>query len=181
MVYLRATGRPHPLVVVFDRVESTEPQYEKAFLLHAVHRPAVDGKRCVIENGGGRLTCLTLLPERCHLDLVGGPGNEFAVGGVNYPPERLPEPWKAVVGAWRLEVKPAERRKQDCFLHLLLVDDVDAPAVTRHLIVGGPLRGNAQWSTAQQSPKNCATGEGGCAVLDLPRGAAETMHVRFRP
>lgn len=127
IVYLRAVDRPHPVVIVFDRVESVRPEFEKTFILHAARQPTVQDSRCQIENGGGRLTCLTLWPERPRLRLVGGPGNEFSVQGVNYPPERLAGPWRAIAGAWRLEVAPPEKQTRDDFLHVLLVDDVESP------------------------------------------------------
>lgn len=126
IVYLRFTNR-QPVIVVFDRVESTRPEYEKTFLLHAANRPVVEANRCVIENaGGGRLTCFTLWPAQAQLRLVGGPGHEFSVRGTNYPPKKLSDTWKPIAGSWRLEVSPAEKRTLDYFLHVLAVDDSDA-------------------------------------------------------
>jgi hypothetical protein len=129
IVYLRAKSREHPVVVVFDRVESTRPEFEKHFLLHTVEQPVVRGKITVTENNGGRLSCVTLLPQDAKLELIGGPGKEAWVDGKNYPwnPDtklRSREP-----GAWRLEVSPGAARRQDYFLHVLFVDDVGAVPV----------------------------------------------------
>ncbi|MFC1715562.1 hypothetical protein ACFL6S_17965, partial [Candidatus Poribacteria bacterium] len=129
VVYLRAADRAHPIIVVFDRVQSAKPEFEKRFLLHTVNEPVVDGRLCVTENEGGRLSCVTLLPENAELRLVGGPGKEFWVNDQNYPPGRLSDKWKDVAGSWRLEVVPVEENTLDYFLHVLLVDDADAPSV----------------------------------------------------
>ncbi|HYD85428.1 MAG TPA: heparinase II/III family protein, partial [Opitutus sp.] len=70
IVYLRDSGRPHPVVVVFDRVESAKPELKKRFLLHTVNEPTVQNRLMVTENLGGRLSSLTLLPEDAKLALV---------------------------------------------------------------------------------------------------------------
>ena len=130
IVYLRKTSRAHPVVVIFDRVESVKPEFEKRFLLHTVNEPVIKGKMTIAENKGGRLSCLTLLPEDANLQLIGGPGKEAWVDGVNYPIDS--EAWVRPglePGAWRLEVSPNTRQIQDYFLHVLFVDDVDAVPV----------------------------------------------------
>lgn len=143
IVYLRATNRAHPIVVVFDRVESTRPEFKKKFLLHTVNEPVIDGKFAIAENKGGRLSCLTLFPEDANLELVGGIGKEAWVNGKNYPFEGYgtdknitwkgyasDEKWQpAESGAWRLEVSPGSRQTKDYFLHVLFVDDSNAKAV----------------------------------------------------
>jgi hypothetical protein len=130
MVYLRGTSRPHPLVVVFDRVESTKPEFEKHFLLHTVNHPLVQGNVTVAENNGGRLSCVTLLPENAKLEVIGGPGKEAWVDGKNYPWNPPVRPRVGIEpGAWRLEVSPAAQQTRDYFLQVLFVDDATAPAV----------------------------------------------------
>lgn len=135
IVYLRATSKPHPIVVVFDRVESTAPGFEKKFLLHTVNEPVIDGNLMVTENRGGRLSCQTLFPEQANLNLIGGPGKEAWVDGKNYPVEGEIkggiEP-----GAWRLEVSPINKQLNDYFLHVLFVDDDEAkPVVAKEAVL----------------------------------------------
>lgn len=82
------------------------------------------------ENKTGRLTSLTLLPERARIEPIGGPGKEAWVDGQNYPFE----PGKSLSrhhtpGAWRLEISPPTPQLRDTFLHVLFVDDASAPAV----------------------------------------------------
>lgn len=131
IVYLRGATRAHPVVIVFDRVESAKAEFEKRFLLHTVNQPEVKDRLMVAENNGGRLSLLTLLPEKAKLQVVGGPGKEAWVNGQNYPWD--PTAKKRIgmePGAWRLEVAPAGRQTRDDFLHVLFVDDASAAPVT---------------------------------------------------
>jgi hypothetical protein len=81
---------------VFDRVESTDPNLHKAWLLHGVNRPSVDGdpgsdaqgvssfpdaKTFVFHEGSGELRVHSLLPDKRNVIRHGGPGNEFYTPG----------------------------------------------------------------------------------------------------
>lgn len=130
IVYLRRANRAHPVVVVFDRVESVKAEFQKRFLLHSVNEPMVLENISVTENQGGRLTSLTLLPEKAKLELVGGPGREAWVDGRNFPWDdtaRVREGRELAM--WRLEVSPSRARTCDYFLHVLFIDDVGAKSV----------------------------------------------------
>ena len=130
LVYLRDGSFPHPVVVVFDRVESTNASFAKRFLLHTVHQPRLHGRTMVAENAGGRLTSLTLWPRDARLELIGGPGKEAWVDGKNHLWDQSSDKVKQFEpGAWRLEVGPGRAQHRDYFLHVLFVDDADAPPV----------------------------------------------------
>lgn len=131
VVYLRKTSRTHPVILIFDRVESSKPDHEKRFLLHTVHKPALAGTRLTAEHQAGRLTSFTLLPRDARLELVGGPGREFWIDGRNHPPaaSSMQGKWADIAGRWRMEVSPGGKRTLDYFLHALLVDDAGAPPV----------------------------------------------------
>ena len=133
IIYLRGTSYPHPVVVIFDRVESTKPEFEKRFLLHTVNKPTVNGQITVAENKGGRLSCLTLYPEDANIQLIGGPGKEAWVNGLNYPVDvesfKRPNLKPIEPGSWRLEVSPKTQQFKDYFLHVLFVDDIGAKQV----------------------------------------------------
>jgi heparin/heparan-sulfate lyase len=130
LIYLRRAGRSHPVIVVLDRVESTNPMFEKRFLLHTVNPPKLRGNLAVVENGGGRLSSLTVLPERARIEAIGGPGREAWVNGTNYPYDpKAKVSAQSTPGAWRLEVAPGEPRTRDTFLHVLFVDDSTAAPV----------------------------------------------------
>jgi hypothetical protein len=136
IVYLRESGRAHPVVVVFDRVESTQGAFAKRFLLHTVNQPTVRGRLAVAENAGGRLTSLTLLPAQAKLELVGGPGRGAWVNGRNYPPGTAwvkPQDIRSADN-WRLEVSPPEPQERDHFLHVLFVDDAAAAPIDPSMV-----------------------------------------------
>jgi hypothetical protein len=60
----------------------------------------------------------TVLPEAHTTTKIGGPGHEFEVNGVNYPPAiAVPDD----AGAWRIEVSPTEDAAEQVFLHVINV------------------------------------------------------------
>ncbi len=111
--------------VVLDRVTTTDPAYRKDWLLHTAHEPLIDGALVQADHVAGRMLCRTLLPEDAAIGKVGGPGNEFRTGDVNWDinrgnlkPENL-----AMMGQWRVEVTPGSARAEDLFLHVIQVGD----------------------------------------------------------
>jgi hypothetical protein len=120
-------ARPAALVV-FDRIESSRPEFRKAWLLHGLEEPEISGQRIVYRDRRpgyrGKLTCDTLLPRAGDTTFtpVGGPGREFLVDGVNHPALLRPDGVNEG-GGWRVEVSPATPRRLDHFLHVLQVGD----------------------------------------------------------
>jgi len=115
------------LFVVFDRVEVDDAAYAKRFLLHG-QGPFVEADDAWrVEHGEGALFVRTLLPAGARVEQVGGPGREWEVGGVNYPPARGAD----FAGTHRLEVSPPEPAAFDVFLHLLQVTDQGADAMAQ--------------------------------------------------
>lgn len=110
--------------VIFDRVTATDPAYQKDWLLHTAHAPVITGKTVRADHVKGRLFSRTLLPADATLTPVGGPGKEFWTGKNwdivrgNLTPENL-----AMMGQWRVEVKPGAARAEDHFLHVIQVGD----------------------------------------------------------
>ncbi len=121
--------------VVFDRVECTDPNFVKRWLLHAIHEPVIDDKTITLTNGPGSLTCQTVYPSDVRIASIGGPGHEFQVNGQNFPTSKQdPE-----AGSWRVEVSPAEPATRDYFLHVLRTAGTTpvAPTVEPLQIEGG--------------------------------------------
>ena len=115
------------IFVVFDRVESTSPEFKKRWLLHSQNEPEVSGQTFTITNGPGRLWGRTLLPGEVTYETIGGPGKEFWVDGKNWPPGK---DVRDDTGRWRLEVSPSAAARRDYFLHLLYATasgDADYP------------------------------------------------------
>jgi hypothetical protein len=134
IVVLRDLDRPHPAIVLFDRVGQASADSVTRFLLHTIDQPTIDGAMMVNERGGARLTSITLYPTDATLNLVGGAGAEFTVDGVSYPldpngGEPPPSETGLEPGAWRLEVSPGQQATSHELLHVLLVDDASAALV----------------------------------------------------
>ena len=102
--------------VVFDRVESTRPEFKKRWLLHSHNEPEIGGDSFTITNGPGKLWGKTLLPKDAAYETIGGAGKEFWVDGRNWPPRKGVHDSS---GRWRLEVSPSAPATRDYFLHVL--------------------------------------------------------------
>ena len=111
--------------VVFDRVETTAPEYRKDWLLHTANEPVIGKGEFRADHEEGRMFCRTLLPADAKLTAVGGKGKEFWASNQNWKidtgnlkPEAL-----AMMGRWRVEVTPGTAQTGDVFLHVLEVGD----------------------------------------------------------
>lgn len=113
--------RPHTFVV-FDRVTSVKPEYEKTWLLHTRNEPELSGRTATARNGAGRLTVQTLLPERAAIKKVHG----YTYGGETFDPPTTG--LSAEANKWRIEVQPASPNREDLFLHVLSTEDIPLPA-----------------------------------------------------
>ena len=125
--------------VVFDRVESTQADYAKTWLLHTANEPTLLGNEFHAGHGQGHIFCRTLYPLDAVLEKIGGPHKEFWADGRNWPvadwwlTPGSGDWWKragrghteppAAMGRWRVEVKPGHARRDDCFLHMIQASD----------------------------------------------------------
>jgi hypothetical protein len=103
------------LLVVFDRVESLDPTFEKRFLLHAIQAPTIAGQTATIVNGQGKLVAQTLLPASASLNVI----TNFTVDGTPWPPSNTDKE----SGGTRIEVVPKNPVGRDYFLHVLQMTD----------------------------------------------------------
>jgi len=125
------------IVVVFDRVVSTKPEFRKTWLLHSVEEPkmAKDGSSFEVCYKAGRLVTVPLLPGKPVLTKIGGPGNECLVAGYHYKYGPNSEGNAAeldpneIVGAWRIEECPSKPAAEDYFLNVMFVTDRDSTAM----------------------------------------------------
>ncbi|MGC9343888.1 MAG: heparinase II/III domain-containing protein [Bacteroidales bacterium] len=141
--------------VVFDRVNSTKPEYKKRWLLHTATEPVIKGNEFYADHWEGRLFCKTLFPENAVLTKIGGPGKQFWSDGRNWPmPVLTPEDWGYerrhrippdtldMLGQWRIEVTPDKPDTKDIFLHLIQVREtslksmVDSELIKSEEMVG---------------------------------------------
>jgi MYXO-CTERM domain-containing protein len=103
------------ILVVFDRIESLDPSYDKRFLLHALATPTVSGNSFTITNGAGRLIGQTLLPASADITVI----QNFEVDGVPHPPSTA----GIESGGTRLQISPPQESARDYFLHVLDATD----------------------------------------------------------
>ncbi|MBW7995541.1 MAG: hypothetical protein FVQ81_02995 [Candidatus Glassbacteria bacterium] len=119
------------IFVVFDRVESTRPEYRKYWLLHTVNEPVKRSGWLAADERRGRLYLRAILPANAVIDKIGGEGKEFWVFGKNHPPgmthyqQRDGEQW----GSWRVQVSAGKPVRQAEFLNVLYaaMDGDDTP------------------------------------------------------
>jgi len=140
--------------VVFDRVTSSRAEYKKTWLLHTAAEPKIRGQLFRADHEEGRLFCRTLLPERAHIEKIGGPGRQFWSDGRNWP---LPKGYRIpdttpLLGQWRVEVSPEHAATDDIFLHLIQASDlkvaqmVDAKLLREADLLGVQFRyRDAEW------------------------------------
>lgn len=124
------------LFIVFDRMVSDKPEYQKRWLYHTSERPTIKGLEFSEQSQGGKSICRTLFPTDAKVEKIGGPGKQFWSDGRNWAiPELTPEDYGyanrgavpgnswPLVGQWRVEVKPAVESKTDYFMHMIQVGD----------------------------------------------------------
>lgn len=111
----------HPIIVVFDRIISTKPEFEKIWLLHSINKPQLNGNLITITNGEGKLWCYVAQPDNFEINLVGSEGREFEVNGINYPVDTTKkDEVRKWAGAWRVELRDKEPKKEVYFLNVLI-------------------------------------------------------------
>ncbi len=113
---------PAASFIIHDRVRSSDPSFQKVFLLHSIKEPYVERNTAnVVLSGesGGSMVCLTMWPPKANIVKIGGPGREFEVNGKNFPIGEKEGDVEA--GAWRVEISAPEPAAETEFLHSLMV------------------------------------------------------------
>lgn len=107
--------------IIYDQVQATKAEFPKTWLLHCNNEPQIAGQSTSIENGKGRLSVQTLLPQNAQLRKV------FGYTYDNQTFEATPSSLGETAAKWRLEVAPSKPNATDDFLHVLSTDDNAAP------------------------------------------------------
>ncbi len=162
MAFMPLDDENYPaIMVVMDKVTSTNPEFKKKWLLHMQLEPEVDEENGVSiikndQNGNnGKLTVQTLLPKNAEITKVGGEGKRYWIGrqdansnfdtdGYNFDTiDEIPLGGGIEAGWGRIEVSPPAASKTDKFLNVLAVSDADneAKPLDSELIEGSGLVG----------------------------------------
>jgi hypothetical protein len=128
-LFLNLNLPDHPAaLVVLDRVVSADPTFRKAWLLHGLEQPTINGNQAIFKDTRpgytGKLTVDTLLPtpDNTTITPVGVKDHSVMVNGTAY--RGLPRPGgNNEGGQWRIEVSPKTPSQSDHFLHVLQVGD----------------------------------------------------------
>ena len=154
-------------ILVFDRVSSTNPAFEKKWILHSENEPQSLSTEKFISNGeyeligdsvsavneNGKLFAKTILPNNPRIIKIGGKDvKDCWVDGKNYGAG------KTTYGKWRIEVHPTVKQKDDVFFHVLYATNNatnSMPAVKKidaGEMVGVRLEYNAVFFSLDESP-----------------------------
>ena len=102
----------HGVLTVRDELVSKKRESVKAFNIHCLTEPRIEGDAVIIENGGGKLVCRIANREAYNVELVGGEGKGFLAGGINFEPVNA---GPAEIGWGRISITPKEQSLADSF------------------------------------------------------------------
>ncbi len=149
VMYVQDAGYNHPVILVLDKIQATNGNFQKRYLLHSEpdSTPVVVGNKMTVVASGSKASAkmvnLTLYPTDATLKTVGGTGHEYELmNGSNPTPivAQIVNDIKAdkdvKSGTWRLEVSPPLGKQYDIMLNAIFVDDasVDINAAATELI-----------------------------------------------
>ena len=109
------------LFLVIDRVESTNPDYKKRWLLHSQNEPVFSKNTYEIQEGDGVLLGQIIYPESFVINKIGGSGKEFFASGKNWALDPVLEKkyMGKLHGNWRIEISPEKPQNKTLFINLL--------------------------------------------------------------
>ncbi|MDA1190444.1 MAG: heparinase II/III family protein [Candidatus Poribacteria bacterium] len=115
------------IFIVYDRIDTSDPDFETRWLLHTARMPEeilhTTPRAWRVANDNASLSVWTLLPRDGISRVIGGPGHEFEVNGVNYPPVEKTDFNPGAAGVARIEVVSNGDSTRHEFLHVLVLDD----------------------------------------------------------
>ena len=165
------------LLVVYDHVTSTRPEYRKYFLLNTLTRPEFHGNTIRVENalpGGkpGELFVTTLLPESDNVEVTtsgDGKAMEFFREKVEMPPRN-----RMLSCGWRTMVSPKTPTCEDRFLHVMQIGEPSAAKYPVELLDSGAWLGVRAAGRIMTFAKS---GKAGSAPVEFTVPAGEAHQV----
>jgi len=168
------------IIAVCDNVDAVQASFAKSWLLHTINEPEISADRLVtVIEKRGQLILSPLLPADVRVEKVGGPNKEFWVNGENLPMQRTKKPGHpAEPGAWRIELKPGNLRKEELFLNLIQVGDAGSPPRYKFKLIGNEqLTGAATEKLVLLFSRDKAAGKAPDKQIDLPSGITPQSRV----
>jgi VanZ family protein len=121
------------VVVIFDQLRTTQPEFRKRWLLHTIEPPlrtehGFSVARTPFGNSarsGGQLEGHVLLPKKPQVQIVGGNNAAFLADGTNYDEggaleQQMHKRKRTEPGAWRIELSPGNNTADTLFLIVIL-------------------------------------------------------------
>ncbi|MBR4059019.1 MAG: discoidin domain-containing protein, partial [Lachnospiraceae bacterium] len=190
MLFMPLEDEEHPAAfVVFDRITTTEANSTKSFLLHMQSEPTISGNVTVITNTeedyNGMLTNQTLLPKNATITKIGGEGQQFMVGDVNYQPsDRFSlEPMEEGWGRVEISTTTGSTNQTDYMLNVMYVNDADqtlaleeAELIEADLVVGAKVFDRVAMFNKELVDKQSRIGAGTDVTFIIPADADVTSY-----
>lgn len=130
------------VILVHDRVSLSASRLRTNWLLHSSDKPSVADDSFEVSTQKSKLRGKVLLPQAPRMNIVGGSGFEYYVGGKNYDEggnvatALLRKGRSGIVpGAWRLELQDAAGGREQEFLVALQPESMTQPSKTLDLKV----------------------------------------------
>jgi len=113
----REVAHTDGLIVLFDRVVTTNEDYDTYITYHSIWEPTPQEGGYLVEGDNGQIWISVLSPSGTSVEKIGGPGYEYWVNGVNWDP--YPNSHNDLGGNWRLEYRTEGKQTDNFFTTVL--------------------------------------------------------------
>lgn len=111
MTFLPKEGQ-NGIFTVEDDVTAKSEEFIKAFHIHMMEEPKIEGNVVTIEHKGGKLRCTVLEPKNASITAIGGGDNRFTTVGIPVPSERTEN---RECGWGKVIISPTDKEKTHKF------------------------------------------------------------------
>ena len=122
VVLYRPSERRRPVIVLKDQI-LLKDNGAPVILFHSNMEPKTEDRYFAMQNNNGGYLHGDLLGADAKITKRGGPGDEWTVNGVSYPPLNAPAQGMDS-GSWRVEITGDTPKREWSFITVLAVDDL---------------------------------------------------------
>jgi hypothetical protein len=97
---------------VSDEVIAKSEDFIKAFRLHTMSEPVIEGNKITVEHKGGILECTVIEPKNAVIESIGGGEDRFTVNGIRVPSEKTDH---RECGWGQIIISPSDKAKKHNF------------------------------------------------------------------